>query len=235
MALFRKLLGVPKAASVGKRKRRIAVPPPPLGSAYGGGYFAGQVNDNGTIYNLVIADVTVGQIYGRKWGTYGERTYADSLVNGPANTAQLLVVDRGFLDYQAAIFCNDLVTGGFSDWYLPARNELEVCYYFLKPSTTLNTPFSNYVYHGANANAVDPEPVSTIYTTGTPAQTTATNFRTGASSQEFTPAYYWSSSESTVTPLYVGLGQNFSDGIMYNDYNKTYTTYYTRAMRRIVA
>jgi len=209
--------------------------PVAIGAAYGGGYYAGQVNDSGTVYNLIIADATVGQIYGKKWGSYGEITNASSLVNGPANTAQLIVKDRGFLDYQAAVFCNDLVTGGYSDWYLPARNELEVCYYFLKPTTTANLPFSNYVYHGRNANAFYPEPVNTIYTSGTPAQTTATNFQAGAASQEFQADYYWSSSESTVTPLYVGLGQNFSTGIFYNDYNKTYTTYYTRAMRRVLA
>ena len=230
MSLFRKLLGVPKAASVGKRKRSAAVPPPPLGSAYGGGYFVGQVNDNGTIYNLIIADVTVGQSYGKKWGSYGELTNAQSLIDGPANTAQLLVKDRGFLDYQAAIFCNDLVTGGFSDWYLPARNELEICYYNLKPTTTANeTGFNS----GINANAI-PARAST-YTSGNPAQTTVTNFQSGASAQEFAAAYYWSSSESTVQPLYVALGQNFSNGTYYNDYQKTYTTYYTRAMRRVVA
>jgi hypothetical protein len=202
------------------------------GMAFGGGYFAGQVNVSGTLYNMVIADVTTGQVYGKKWGTYGEVTSAQSLIDGAANTARLLVVDRGFLDYQAAIFCSDLVTGGYSDWYLPARNELEVCYYFLKPTTTANTTgFSS----GVNANAVSPEPVSTVYTSGSPTQTTATNFRTGASSQEFTAAYYWSSSESTVQPAYVALGQDFSNGTYYNDFNKTYTTYYTRAMRKVLA
>ena len=40
--------------------------------------------------------------------------------------------------HPAAQFCEGLTIGGFSDWYMPARNELEICYYNLKPTTQNN-------------------------------------------------------------------------------------------------
>lgn len=197
-----------------------------IGDAFGGGYFAGQINVSGTVYNLVVADKTVGEAYGKKWGTLGEDTGVTSLIDGPANTTTLAGLGA---DYEAAIFCENLNTGGYTDWYLPSFNELATVYYYLKPTTT-----NNFTNTGATANAVSPQPISTNYTTSNPAQTSATNFRTGASSQEFVSDYYW------VSLGYVPLSNNnawirrFSTGA--EDVNtKTITTYYTRAIRRVLA
>ena len=201
-------------------------PPPIIGQAYGGGYFAGQINVSGTIYNLVVSDKTVGEAYGKKWGTPGENTGVTSLIDGPANTTTLAGLGA---DYEAAIFCENLNTGGYTDWYLPSFNELTTIYYFLKPSTTINNTGT-----GATANAVSPQPISTNYTTGNPAQTSATSFRNGASSQEFVLANYW------VSLAYVPLGNNnawtrdFTNGEEGVN-TKTITTYYTRAIRRVLA
>ena len=77
--------------------------------------------------------------------------------------------------------------GGFSDWYMPALNELEVCYYNLKPTTT-----SNSTSFGTNTYAVPSR--GSNYTTGTPAQTSATDFQsTGA--EDFAADKYWCSTE----------------------------------------
>jgi hypothetical protein len=35
-------------------------------------------------------------------------------------------------------FASDLSIGGFTDWYLPARYELDIAYFNLKPGTTAN-------------------------------------------------------------------------------------------------
>jgi hypothetical protein len=73
---------------------------------------------------------------------------------------------------------------------MPALNELEVCYYNLKPTTTNNVTGS-----GTNTNAVPSR--GSNYTAGTPAQTAATDFKL-----ENTEAFasisniYWSSTES---------------------------------------
>jgi hypothetical protein len=70
---------------------------------------------------------------------------------------------------------------------MPATNELEVCYYNLKPTTVSNNTSS-----GINANAVPAR--ASNYTSGTPAQTSSADFQdTGA--EDFAANYYWSSTE----------------------------------------
>lgn len=199
---------------------------PAIGSAYGGGYFAGQIStsaDGVATHNLVVCDITVGQATGKTWGVYGDFVAVPSKITGPANSAYLAGLGAA---YQAAIFCEAVNTGGYTDWYLPAQNELEVCYYFLKPSTT-----SNNTSAGSNANAVSPEPISTAYSSGSPAQTSATNFRSGASSQEFDSSKrYWSSTERN---LYSAFEINFDNGLAGADGAKNFTVVYTRAVRRV--
>jgi hypothetical protein len=70
---------------------------------------------------------------------------------------------------------------------MPAKNELEVCYFNLKPTTTSNNTGS-----GTNTNAVPSR--GSNYTAGTPAQTAATDFQTG-NTEAFAANYYWSSTE----------------------------------------
>lgn len=209
-----------------------------IGQAYGGGYFGGKVNIGGTVYNLIVADKTVGETLGQVWGPYGVTTGITSVINGSSNSASL----SGFgSSYQAARFCENLNTGGYTDWYLPAKNELEVLYYFLKPSISTNSGYNN---SGSNANAVSPEPVntpydSTSYPAQSPAQTSATNFRSGASSQEFTTGtyeIYWTSTEPTNVDISAGnaFTQRFGSGRQ--DYNaKDDTNIKTRAVRKVVA
>jgi len=199
---------------------------PALGSAYGGGYFAGQIStsaDGVATHNLVVCDITVGQATGKTWGVYGDTTGITSKITGPSNSAALAALGSA---YQAAIFCEAVNTGGYTDWYLPAQNELEVCYYFLKPSTT-----SNNTSAGSNANAVSPEPISTVYSSGSPSQTSATNFQSGASSQEFDSSKrYWASTERNP---YSAAEQNFGSGLQNSDGAKGFTVINTRAIRRV--
>ena len=191
-----------------------------IGAAYGGGFFAGQINVSGTKYNLVVAPKASGENSSRKWGTYGTPTGATSVINGPANSALLAALGA---DYQAAVFCEGLTIGGYSDWYLPAKNELEVLYYFLKPSTDTNDTSS-----GSNANAVSPEPISTNYTSGSPAQTSAgIGFRTGETNA-LTSTYYWSSTDNTDVFAVVQVFSFGSQGLG----NKA-ESQYVRAVRRI--
>ena len=199
-----------------------------IGDAYGGGFFAGQINVSGTKYNLVVASKASGES-SKKWGAYGVTTGITNVIAGPTNTTSLVALGSA---YEAAIFCNNLNAGGglngYTDWYMPAINELEVLYYFLKPTTT-----ANYTVAGANANAVSPEPISQNYTSGSPAQTTATGvngFRTGETNA-FAASYYWSSTEYDA---YAGFFQVFSDGTQ-NGLTKNVFSFYVRAVRRVLA
>ena len=194
---------------------------PAIGSAYGGGFFAGQINVSGTKYNLVVAPKASGENSSRKWGVYGVTTGITSVINGPTNSASLAALGAS---YQAAVFAEGLTIGGYSDWYLPARNELEVLYYFLKPTTT-----ANHTPSGSNANAVSPEPVSTNYTSGSPAQTSAgIGFRTGET-EAFTSNFYWSSTENNNAGF--GQSQDFDSG--YQLGNNKENNLYVRAVRRV--
>lgn len=196
--------------------------PANIGDAYGGGFFAGQINVSGTKYNLVVAPKASGEGSGSAWGTYGVTTGITSVINGPTNSAALAALGAS---YQAAVFCEGLNIGGYTDWYLPAKNELEVLYYFLKPTTMANATGS-----GSNANAVSPEPISTNYTSGSPAQTSAgIGFRTGEANA-FISSYYWSSTEYDA---YTAWTQYFTSGGQ-GDSSKSDNTYvYVRAVRRI--
>jgi hypothetical protein len=127
--------------------------------------------------------------------------------------------------HPAAQFCEGINTGGFTDWYMPAQNELEVCYYFLKPST-----YANDTGVGANVNAVSPQPINTNHTSGDPARTVATNFRSSpAGGQEFSPlARYWASTEVNAT---TAICTYFDGG--YPDNPSKNTTNRVRAVRRV--
>lgn len=197
-----------------------ALPPTTIGQAYGGGYYGGKINVSGTQYYLIVAPKATGEA-SKQWGVYGTTTGITSVINGPANSASLAALGAS---YQAAVFAEGLTIGGYSDWYLPAKNELEVLYYFLKPTTTSNNTSS-----GSNANAVSPEPVSTNYTSGSPAQTSSgIGFRTGETNAFTSGTYYFSSTEYIDLAAY---GQDFGNGQqLLPNKNSNYTV---RAVRRV--
>ena len=198
-------------------------PPSIIGQAYGGGFYAGQFSTAGDSianYNLVVGPLSTAQST-LKWKNAQTATPgADSLIDGTQNTADM-VADGNATVYPAAHFCNNLSTGGQTDWYMPARNELEICYYNLKPTTT-----SNNTSFGINANAVPAR--ASNYTSGNPAQTSATAFQTG-NTEAFVASYYWSSTEHGPT---VAKGQYFSSGSQGN-YYKDATYVRVRAIRRV--
>jgi len=196
--------------------------PTVIGQSYGGGYYAGQIGVSSTAtHYLVVGPVASAQTSGKQWKNANTVTSgSDSDIDGPQNTADM-VADGSSTVYPAAHFCNDLVIGGFSDWYMPAKNELEVCYYNLKPTTT-----NNFTGSGINPNAVPAR--ASNYTTGTPAQTSATDFRSTGAEDFLIASPYWSSTELTSSN---GSIQNFYNGRQ-NSYAKDYAGA-LRAIRRV--
>ena len=194
-------------------------PPPAIGSALGGGFFAGQISTVGNgiaDFNLVVGPVASASDNSKQWKTTNTSTTGtSSVIDGPTNSSNM-----NNASHPAAQFCEGLTIGGFSDWYLPAKNELEVCYYNLKPTTT-----SNNTGGGTNTNAVPSR--GSNYTAGDPAQTSATDFQnTGA--EDFAGSSYWSSTEISATN---GAIQSFQAGYV-GSYNKNYARS-ARAIRRV--
>jgi hypothetical protein len=196
--------------------------PPAIGAAFGGGFFAGQISTTANsvpTHNLVIAPKSSGENSSKQWKTSQTTTSGTtSVIDGPANTAAMIAA--GAASHPAADFCNGLSIGGFSDWYMPAKNELEVCYYNLKPTTASNNTGS-----GTNTNAVPSR--GSNYTAGTPAQTAATDFQTG-NTEAFAADGYWSSTESSSVVAWVQFFDIGFQGTNVKDFS-----YYVRAVRRI--
>lgn len=192
--------------------------PSVIGQAFGGGFYAGQIGVSSVAtHYLVIGPVASAQST-LQWKIVNTSTAGTtSVINGPANSAAMNDVT-----HPAGQFCEGLTIGGFSDWYMPAKNELEVCYYNLKPTTTLNDANT-----GINANAVPAR--ASNYTSGNPAQTTAAAFITSTGAEAFNSAQYWSSTEASATK---GWTQYFLNGYQYSGFDKT-TSLKVRAIRRV--
>jgi hypothetical protein len=202
----------------------ISTIPTVIGQVFGGGYYAGQIGVLGiATHYLIVAPISSGQTQNQWKNTQTSCPGADSVIDGPQNMADM-VANGNSTVYPCAHFCNNAVIGGFTDWYMPAQNELEVCYYNLKPTTT-----SNNTAFGTNPNSV---PIRGNYTAGTPAQTSVTIFQTG-NSEAFSAAQYWSSTESTTGPSYSARARslhfNFSSQYNYNKDNSARV----RAIRRL--
>jgi hypothetical protein len=202
--------------SVSSAASNSATPVLTIGQAYEGGFYAGQIGVLGVAtHNLVIGPLSTAQST-LQWKTSTTSTAGtSSVIDGPTNSANM-----NNASHPAAQFCEGRTIGGFSDWYMPAKNELEVCYFNLKPTTSSNTTSS-----GTNTNAVPSR--GSNYTSGTPAQTSATAFQSGGS-EAFASDNYWSSTEFSATGAWI---QYFGNG--YQGYNFKSDARRVRAIRRV--
>jgi hypothetical protein len=98
-----------------------------IGELHGGGIIADMWTQDGVQHGIILA--LTDQSVGRSWSNVAEkevgadaRNRADGLANSLAITAQ-----PGHLN-SAAKICLDYSVDGFSDWYLPAIEELERVY-----------------------------------------------------------------------------------------------------------
>jgi len=203
-----------------QNQRSFGEPAPTvIGQAFGGGFYAGQIGVSGVAtHYLVVGPVASAQNSSIQWKIVGTSTSGtSSVIDGPANSAAM-----NDATHPAAQFCESLTIGGFSDWYMPAKNELEVCYYNLKPTTASNSTSS-----GTNTNAVPSR--GSNYTTGTPAQTTASAFVTSTGAEAFnSSANYWASTENGTA---YGWRQGFNIGNQGGGYKSN--NYSVRAIRRV--
>lgn len=195
--------------------------PTTIGQSFGGGYYAGKISTAGNgvaDYYIIVAPKASGQSGYTKWKTSNTSTAGTgSEIDGPTNSSNM-----NDASHPAAQFCKGLTVGGYSDWYMPATNELEVCYYNLKPGTTTNVTSA-----GANPNAVPSR--ASAYTSGTPAQTSAAAFKSFTGSEPFSETRYWTSTQASST---AGSIKNFTDGTQYS-YSKNAAICLVRAVRRI--
>ena len=210
-------IGTSAASAASNSITTPLAPPTVIGQAYGGGYYAGQIGVSSVAtHYLVVGPVASAQNSSVQWKTTNTTTAGTtSVIDGPTNSSNM-----NNASHPAAQFCEGLTIGGFSDWYMPAKNELEVCYYNLKPTTASNNTSS-----GTNTNAVPSR--GSNYTTGTPAQTSVTDFQTGGA-EAFAADVYWSSTEYSAATAWF---QVFSSGFQLYDGKSNSNR--VRAIRRV--
>lgn len=202
-----------------------------IGDACEGGYFAGLISTAGNgvaDYYLIVAPKATGETT-KAWGPLATTTGITSVIDGPGNTAALAGLAG---TYASADWCAALNTGAQTDWYLPAKNELEVLYFNLKPKVE-----SNNIYSGSNANAVSPEPQSSNYSAGAPAQIGAALFQLGQS-EAFVDGSYSTSTEGTTDAANAAWYQGFGNGAQsdspgYENTSGKTVTRNVRAVRRV--
>lgn len=179
-----------------------------------GGYYAGTINLNGEHVGIVVAAKADGET-SLRWGEPGNDINAKSCFDGAANTAAMAQHNS-----ELAQWARQLNINGYSDWYIPSRDELELCYRNLKPTDEKN--WCSY-RDGENPNSVPP---GLFYSDDDPAQTTAPNFKHGAA-EHFDDAWYWSSTQCSANTAFV---QVFADGGQNGDHKSN--TSRARAVRR---
>ena len=154
------------------------------GAPLKGGFFVGRIRLGDAIYSIVVAPKADGDQAPTPWNkTRKVVAGAQSFNDGLANTEAMASAGSALAKWARA-----LRLGGFDDWYLPSRDELELCYRHLKPGTE-----ENYVWRsGDNPSSV---PAGYPYTTTDPAQTTIEAFRIGGA-EAFDENWYWTSTQS---------------------------------------
>lgn len=213
-------------------------PEPEIGDPFEGGFYAGNIIQGGIEYRIIVAPKASGESFDLLFKTSNTASPAatQTLNNGPAATAAM--VSAG--SHPAASFCAALTIGGFSDWYLPARDELELLYRNLKPSTSSNDtsarslsaityPEGNDVSGdtmGINRNS---SPTGAAYASVIPTQTQIANFmQGGAESFSTIKSDYRCSSE------FANFGAwtiSFLNGGQFNDSKGSVSS--VRAVRRV--
>lgn len=210
--------GGASARGFGMFGRQPEPAPTVIGQVYAGGYYAGLISTtaNGVpTHYLVISPKAQGESQFQWKTTTTSSSGTGSVIDGPLNSSNM---NNGL--HPAAQFCESRSINGYGDWYMPSKNELEICYYNLKPSTQLND-----INSGANAHSVPTRAGN--YTTGDPASTAASLFQTG-NSEAFELANYWASTQSSTTNAWI---QDFDNGTQSTAAKNA--TLYVRAVRRV--
>ncbi len=187
------------------------------GTPLAGGFYVARYFDQHTREEFVLIDAgRAGDLKG-VWGEYGKdiegaRSYTDGLAN------TIAMAEAGSPIAQAAL---QLRIGGCDDWQLPARDQQELQYRYLKPSTDENwCSFRD----GENPSVV---PATYPYTKESPAQTVAEAYRAGGP-EAFRPEWHWSSTQYGPSTAWF---QYFDDGNQ--SLNAKLNEFAGRAVRRV--
>lgn len=167
------------------------------GDMVDGGYFAGTFALNNEKYGLVVSPKDQGEFKDLRWESYRLDAHSLSYADGLGNT--IAMADAGNATAKKIL---QIQINEFNDWYIPSRDELEIIYRNLKPTTDVN--LSSF-RDGENPSSIPP---GYPYTPFLPAQTRANAFQTGGE-QAMDASCYWSSTQAS---MYAAWTQHFKYG-----------------------
>ena len=191
---------------------------PLLGAALAGGFYAGQIRVGEEFFALIVSPKATGEHKRIEWAkdlklVDGARSFFDGL----ANTQAMAEHGSALADWAIGLRIAD-----HADWYLPSRDELELCYRNLKPTTK-----ENYFRRGDNPSSV---PVGYAYSLEVPFQTAAEGFKADEP-EAFDESWYWSSTQSAGRSACAWVA-DFSDGLQGSGHKDGACR--SRAVRRLV-
>lgn len=205
---------------------------PIIGQLYGGGYFAGQISTsaNGVAtHNLVIAPID--GYSPSTYSLYNGTANRPSRIDGPGNTSWLVANGGGF----GANFCKDLTLGGYTDWYLPAIDELAVAFINLRPGLPSTGNYNTAIF-GPNQYSVPKRTIA--YTQDNPTQTSVSVFQTSGSQFGFGDSAYGLMSSTCENSTGIVRSITFINGGVINNVGSEHATSQhlvmgVRAFRRV--
>lgn len=197
-------------------------------------------------YRVIVAPKSSGEHDGIKLKTSlsAMPDNCRTLTEGWLSTTAMYLGDTSAI-YPAAHWARGLSINGYTDWYIPARDELELCWRNLKPSSDGNYAGTRYVSdinYGtmgsyddrstANGTNLNSWPVGTSYSSISPGQTPSSAFQVGGS-EAFaygSATWYWASSEASDANAWYGNWQSLYPGFQ-DVFSKT-SNFRVRAIRR---
>jgi hypothetical protein len=190
---------------------------PTIGAAFAGGFYTGIIQVGDKQFALITAGAA-GTLRGKLQPDLTAVDGADHRADGQKNTEALAGAGSELAKAALALTIN-----GYSDWYVPSRDEQELQYRAFKP-----TSYENYAdgEDGINPSSV---PVGDAYTDEFPAQTALENFREGGA-DAFEDWWYWSSTQRASYPSNAW-GQGFDAGIQ--DFSRKDYEGRARVVRRL--
>lgn len=183
-----------------------------------GGFGSGSNWSINVRYRVIKAPKASGETNNLAWKNANTLAPASAgtLVEGWKSTTGMVAAGDSSV-YPMAHWCRNRSIGGYTDWYMPSRDEMEVLIRNLKPGTVVNSTSNrptgsvhNYQNQGAypdltNASGANrnSDPNGAAYTTTVPGQTTPVAFRTGGAEALVAVVTagsgYWTSTEHAAT------------------------------------
>ena len=153
------------------------------GTPFGGGFYVGRIRQADGICALIVAPRSEGERAATHWAKSNKAIAgACSYFDGRANTIAMAAEKSALAQWAL-----DLRIAGLDDWYLPARDELELVYRHLKPGKYVRDAWRC----GDNPSSVPP---GYPYTKAGTVQTSAAAFQEG-NAEALDLDWYWTSTQ----------------------------------------